>query len=61
MAENKFVVKTVSMLRDKPKVLVENQFTTKEEAEGFQRLMNYAMELKHGKDQTAFSIILEEL
>lgn len=61
MAENKFVVKTVSLLRDTPKVLVENQFATKKEAEGFQKLMNYAMELKHGKNQTAFSIVLEEL
>ncbi len=61
MAKNKFVVKTVSMLRDKPKVLVENQFATKKEAEGFHRLMNYAMELEHGKNQTAFSIVLEEL
>ena len=53
MAENKFVVKTISCLRDEPKVLTTTDFATKKEAEEFRDLTLYAMKLNYGENQTA--------
>ena len=61
MAENKFVVKTISFLRDEPKVLTENDFATKKEAEEFRDLTLYAMRLNYGENQTVIRVELEEL
>lgn len=61
MAENKFVVKTISCLRDEPKVLTENEFSTKKEAEEFRDLTMYAMKLNYGENQTVIKVEIEEL
>ncbi len=61
MAENKFVVKTISCLRDEPKVLTITDFATKKEAEEFRDLTLYAMKLNYGENQTAIKVELEEL
>ena len=61
MAENKFVVKTISCLRPEPEVLTVNDFATKKEAEEFRDLTIYAMKLNYGENQTAIRVVLEEL
>lgn len=61
MAENKFVVKTISMLRDNPKALTENDFATRKEAEEFRDLVTYAMKLNYGENQTMVSVVIEEI
>lgn len=61
MAENKFVVKTISCLRDELKVLTENEFPTKKEAEAFRDLTLYAMKLNYGENQTVVRVEIEEL
>lgn len=61
MAENKFVVKTISCFRDEPKVLTITDFATKKEAEEFRDLTLYAMKLNYGENQTAIKVELEEL
>lgn len=61
MAENKFVVKTISHLRDKPKVLTTNNFATKKEAEEFRDLTLYAMKLNYGENQTVVRVEIEDL
>lgn len=60
MAENKFVVKTISCLRDEPKVLTENEFPTKKEAEEFRDLTMYAMKLNYGENQTVVRVEIYE-
>lgn len=61
MAENKFVVKMLSMLRDSPEVLTENDFATRKEAEEFRDLAAYAMKLNYGEDQKVVSFVIEEI
>ena len=61
MAENKFVVKTISCLRDESKVLTENEFPTRKEAEGFRDLTMYAMKLNYGENQTVIRVEICEL
>ena len=61
MAENKFVVKTLSMLHTPPEVLTSNDFSTRKEAEEFRDLALYAMKLNYGENQTAISFVIEEI
>lgn len=61
MVENKFVVKTISCLRDEPKVLTSTDFTTKKEAEEFRDLTLYAMKLNYGENQAVIKVELEEI
>ena len=61
MTQNKFVVKTISCLQDKPKSLTENEFPTKKEAEEFRDLALYAMKLNYGENQTVIRVEIEEL
>ncbi len=60
MAENKFVVKTISCFGDEPKILTENDFATKKEAEEFRDLTLYAMKLNYGENQTVIRVEIEE-
>lgn len=61
MTQNKFVVKTISCLRDEPKILTENDFATKKEAEEFRDLTLYAMKLNYGENQTVVRVEIEKL
>lgn len=61
MAENKFVVKTISCFGDEPKTLTVNDFATKKEAEEFRDLTLYAMKLNYGENQKLIKIEIEEL
>ena len=61
MAENKFVVKTISCFRNEPKILTENDFATKKEAEEFRDLTMYTMKLNYGENQTVVKVELEKL